>query len=197
MKWLRWDEALRLVEAMRPSASKDAAMFCLLTGARVSEALLMRRRNVDLEKLVVTIPTLKRQHKKFRKGIPHYYEACKREPPPTRRLFPITDERLRALLERVCEGKGLNERLFPTLRSVVWKAMQRAAARIGIDRSYAHPHVLRHSFAMHLTLKGVPTAIVKNLLGHARLSSTQVYVEQVALEDMAAWLRRAFGEEKP
>jgi len=45
-------------------------------------------------------------------------------------------------------------------------------------------------------MKGVPAAIIQRLLGHAKLTSTQVYVEHAALPELAEWVKKALGEDE-
>ncbi len=68
----------------------------------------------------------------------------------------------------------LNARGSSLSRMAVWKAIRTAASRAGLERDIS-PHTLRHSFAAHLLQRGVSLQIVQELLGHADISTTQVY----------------------
>ena len=62
----------------------------------------------------------------------------------------------------------------PLTRQTVWTSVAKRAERRGIVR-HVTPHVLRHSFATHLVEHGADLRVVQTLLGHASISTTQVY----------------------
>jgi integrase/recombinase XerC len=64
-------------------------------------------------------------------------------------------------------GKRLTERR-------IQKELEEIAKKAGIDKR-VHPHLLRHTFATHLLDGGADLRVVQELLGHANLSSTQIY----------------------
>jgi len=71
-------------------------------------------------------------------------------------------------------------RLFPVSRQRAFAILQRAGKRAGLVARGGReisPHILRHSFAMNCLTQGVPITVVKELLGHASISSTMVYLK--------------------
>jgi len=61
----------------------------------------------------------------------------------------------------------------PLERVALWHIVQRCAARAGLGR--IHPHKLRHTFATHLVIGGADLRVVQEMLGHANITTTQVY----------------------
>ena len=68
----------------------------------------------------------------------------------------------------------LNARGGPLSRQSAWSILRTAAERAGIDAELS-PHTLRHSFATHLLDGGADVRVVQELLGHASVTTTQVY----------------------
>lgn len=156
-----------------PTGLRDAAMleFLYSTGARISEAV-----GLDVDDLVFPEdpqhgPSLVRL---FGKG-------------SKERIVPIGSYALRALeayLVRgrpalVLKGTGtpalfLNARGGRISRQSVWTILKTAAERAQVDAQVS-PHTLRHSFATHLLEGGADVRVVQELLGHASVTTTQVY----------------------
>jgi integrase/recombinase XerC len=145
--------------------ARDAAVMALLygSGLRISEALGLKRREVPLpgkgDVLVVTgkgnktrmVPVLQN----VLALVADYVAMCPHPLPPEGPIF-------------------LGARGGPLKARIIQLTMERLRGALGLPDS-ATPHALRHSFATHLLSRGGDLRAIQELLGHASLSTTQIY----------------------
>ncbi|MBN9022251.1 MAG: tyrosine recombinase XerC [Rhizobiales bacterium] len=157
-------------------AARNAAVFALLYGCglRISEALGLDRSEAPRsagdalrvtgkggkQRIVPVLPVVVA-------AIAEYLKHCPWQPGPDGPLFVGA------------EGGRLNPR-------IVQRAMEGLRSALGLPPT-ATPHALRHSFATHLLANGGDLRAIQELLGHASLSTTQVYTEVDTERLMAAY----------
>ncbi len=158
-------------------AARDAAVIMLLyaCGLRISEALSLTKAELARDPLVVKgkggktrlVPVIEAA----RKAIEAYLALCP---------FALKD------LEPVFRGaKG-----GPLSARIIQMHMERLRGSLGLPDT-ATPHALRHSFASHMLGAGADLRVIQELLGHASLSTTQVYTD-VNREHLLAQYKKAF-----
>jgi integrase/recombinase XerD len=163
------ESANALVEApdTRQSAGvRDRAILELLyaTGMRASECLGLSLEDLNVSAGYV-VCTGKGNKQRL---VPVGAEALEW----TRRY--LRDVRPRDARRRDCGRLFLNPRGRPLSRQSLWTLVRRAAGAAGLKRRVS-PHMLRHSFASHLLEGGADLRAVQAMLGHADISTTQIY----------------------
>jgi integrase/recombinase XerD len=169
-KVLTPDEVDRLLAAPNPDETRglrDRAMIELLyaTGLRVSELVGLKTNDLDLDAgyLVCT-----------GKGRKQRLVPIGREAQTWVRRY-LQEARPRLLGRRSSPRLFVNARGGAALTRVgFWKLLKRYGVDVGISRGLT-PHVLRHSFATHLLDRGADLRAIQLMLGHADLSTTQIY----------------------
>ncbi|MEV0247008.1 site-specific tyrosine recombinase XerD [Nocardia sp. NPDC050712] len=175
-KALAYDKVLRLLEAAGgdagndggPRGLRDRALLELLysTGARISEVVGLDVDDIDTAERAVVL---------------HGKGGKQRMVPIGRPALAAVDAYLvRGRPMLAASGKGnagalfLNARGGRLSRQSAWQVLQTAAERAGIGAAVS-PHTLRHSFATHLLDGGADVRVVQELLGHASVTTTQIY----------------------
>ena len=149
-----------------PRALRDQALVELLYGGglRVSEAVGLERGAIDLDDRLVRCLGKGDKERVVPLGRPAV-EALRRY---LSRGRPFLDRRHRPEL-------FLNAQGGPLTRAGAFLILRRLAAKAGLDPARVHPHLLRHSFATHLLEGGADLRSVQEMLGHADLSTTELY----------------------
>ena len=181
-------EVERVLDAVggdEPFPRRDRAMLEFLygTGVRVSELIAIQIEEVDWRERVVRIVPVRRRVRS--RGRPARDEIV--GPKGRRvRLVPIGRQAIDAAMDYVenerVDLKGgesagalfLNFRGRPLSRMGAWKIVQRYVRRADIAKPVT-PHTFRHTFATHLLDRGADLRVVQELLGHADITTTQVY----------------------
>ena len=157
---------LAAIDTTRPRGLRNAAMLEIMYGAglRVSELIHLRLSDINLDANLVRV---------MGKGA--------RE-----RMVPIGSQAGKAAMQWKDQARPLvlkhltSQYLFvargtqPMTRQGFWKIIKKYAAAAGISRNIT-PHTLRHSFATHLLEGGADLRSVQTMLGHADISTTQIY----------------------
>jgi len=172
------EEMIRLLEApdlSSPLGRRDRAIleFMYATGARVAETIGLDQIDLDLtsrvalvtgkggkQRMVPILPVVAQ-------AVADYVAACPLPLPPEGPLF-------------------LGARGGPLSPRIIQYTVARARGALGLPES-ATPHALRHSFATHLLARQGELRAIQELLGHASLSTTQLYTQVDAARLMSAY----------
>lgn len=153
-----------------PEAKRDRAMLELLyaTGMRVSELVALNLESAVLRSDAAYVRCMGKGAKE--RAIPIHEQAAQR-------VQEYLDD-ARPFLVRKGEEKALfvNRRGERLTRQGFWLILKSYAKSANIS-AHVTPHTLRHSFATHMLKGGAPLRSVQELLGHANISTTQVYTQ--------------------
>ncbi len=162
-KYLKQDELKGLLEA--PKRMRDRLIIKLLyeTGMRVGELCSLTIGDVDLESSEITIQEAKR-HKEGRKVplVNSWTKTMLRDYIGTRKIRkdPLFMSNKRGQLSR------------RQVERLVWNYGE----TIGLDRDKRHPHVLRHTHAVHALKSGIDLRTLQQNLGHSSIEVTAIYL---------------------
>lgn len=152
-------------------ALRDRALLELLysTGARISEAVSLSLDDIDLGEQRSAVRLFGKGRKERLVPLGRYAQEA------------LAAYLVRARPELAARGRGnsalfLNKRGNPLTRQSAWGIIKDVCQRAGISQAVS-PHTLRHSFATHLLEGGADIRVVQELLGHASVTTTQIYTK--------------------
>lgn len=162
-KYLKEEELKALLEA--PKRMRDRLIIKLLyeTGMRVGELAALTIGDVDLEAGEITIQQAKR-HKEGRK-------------------VPLVNSWTKSMLrDYIGTRKGRKDPLFvsnkrtPLSRRQIERLIAKYGEQIGLEKDKRHPHVLRHTHAVHSLKSGIDLRTLQQNLGHSSIEVTAIYL---------------------
>jgi integrase/recombinase XerD len=173
-KYLNQIERQRALAVME-SLNRDQALFALTlawTGGRVSEVLALAPVSFQIECNIVTIRTLKRRKLTFRElpippfltaGLNAHYGLSRAQQNP----------------------ETAHQRLWPWSRVTAWRIIKGVMKQTSIAGHQACPKGLRHAFGVGVLHSSIPITLLKRWLGHARITSTEIYAAACGPEEFA------------
>jgi integrase/recombinase XerC len=189
---LSTDEIIRLLEAPtaeKPVGQRDKAILELLyaSGLRVSEIVSLNLSQVDLHEKEIRVIGKGNKERIVLMG----------EPALKALVTYLEDGRLKLLGEKKTEALFISHTGKRLIERRIQKIIDRYAKAANIPRKI-HPHILRHTFATHMLDGGADLRVVQELLGHASLSTTQIYTHVSKSQAKKVYLAAhplAFGKE--
>jgi integrase/recombinase XerD len=163
---LQVEQLIESVETKPPLGLRNRAMIELLyaSGLRISEMANARLENFDPNERILRVTG---KGNKMRL-VPVGRKAC------DALAAYISTERPKLVKRRTGSEIFLSSRGMKLTTARIWQIVKECARRSGLEANI-YPHLLRHSFATHLLSNGADLRIIQEMLGHADISTTQVY----------------------
>jgi integrase/recombinase XerD len=160
------EQLIDSIDTRRPLGLRDRAIVELLyaSGLRISELANARLENFNSEERILRVTG---KGNKMRL-VPVGGKAC------DALAAYISTERPRLVSRRTSSEIFLSSRGTKLTTTRIWQIVKTRAKQSGLEANI-YPHLLRHSFATHLLSNGADLRIIQEMLGHADISTTQVY----------------------
>jgi len=161
VRWFTQEELLRIFNYADEHYPQLSSLFKFLyyTGMRLSEMLALQWQDIDLHNKIINV-----------------YDS---KTPSGYRQIPIRPE-VEKILKQFPKCKETNF-VFINKRCKVWNhdyiihQFKHILRKVGIDEKGVCVHTLRHTFASHLAMAGVPLDVIRDLLGHGSVLITEIY----------------------
>ena len=166
-RYLNQDERERFkrTAAHAPAEVESLCLTLLYTGCRVSEALALTRRSIEIHSPRIAVRSLKKR------GVVHV------------RQMPVPS----ALIEKIIAIHPLTAdpaaRLWSMHRMTAWRKIKAVMHEASINGIQATPRGLRHSYGVHAISRGVPLNMIQRWMGHANMKTTAIYTNAIGVEE--------------
>ena len=178
-KYLNDDERKRFLAAARLAPPK-VETFCTtlaLSGARISEALMLTFGRIDLNDNLIIIPCLKKRRSGVNRIVPL----------PTETILYL--DQVHSIRSAQSNPELLTQPLWGWCRTTGWKHVKGVMKDAKIVGPHATPRALRHSFGVAAVQVQTPITLVQKWLGHSRLSTTAIYTTPLNDEEREIAIR--------
>ncbi len=172
-KYLTPDERARFLDTAWRCDRANLRTLCLTlawSGCRISEALALTQRCIEIEAGFIAVTTLKRRSRT-----------------PVIREIPVPPDLIRELVAvHGIGGAHPDRKLWTLSRSRAWALVKTVMRMADIAEGiHTTPKGLRHGFGLHAIRCGVPLNLVQKWLGHARMETTAIYLNAIGPEERA------------
>jgi integrase/recombinase XerD len=163
---LQVEQLIESIDTKQPRGLRDRAIVELLyaSGLRISELANARLENFDTNERILRV-TGKGNKTRL---VPVGQKAC------AALASYLSTERPQLVKRRTGSEIFLSARGTKLTTTRIWQIVKACAGRSGL-KTNIYPHLLRHSFATHLLGNGADLRVIQDMLGHADISTTQVY----------------------
>lgn len=169
-EFLTFDQMEQLLNSFDLQVPKEIRDRCILEvlyacGLRVRECAELKKENIDLEAGYLRV-----FGKESKERIVPFYHRCAQ-------LMELYERQVRSMYMRKTAEHGVffvNQHGHPLSSRAMQMLCEAAGEKAGLT-VHVHPHMIRHSFATHLLDNGADLRTVQELLGHAKLDTTQIY----------------------
>ena len=175
-KYLTEDELDRFLAVAGKMERSEVRSFCLElahTGCRISEALALTSRSVDLDEQTITLRTLKQRVNDRFRSVP--------VPKSTIDTLELVHN-----LRKARRSRRKAALLWPWKRTQAFKHVKAVLAEAGIEGAHASPKGLRHGFGVRAIQKTRNPRLVQKWLGHRSLETTTIYMDVIGQEERSA-----------
>jgi len=163
-KYLKMDKILEIIHQTKDRKTRLMIDILRKTGLRISEMLSLTPANIDPEVPSITVRTLKKRKISYRK-------------------IPVDTRLYLDLIHFIMDYKiDKDNKLFELSRQAVYSRIRKQMLKCDVADETAHPHTLRHSYAVHCLEQGLPFRYLHEYLGHDTLESTMIYTK-ITLSD--------------
>lgn len=164
---LQVEQLLEKIDTSALYGLRDRAMLELLyaSGLRISELASARLENFNFEERIVRVTG---------KGNKTRLVPVGRKASEALAAY-LSTERPKLVKQRSGSEIFLSQRGTKLTTARIWQIVKKHARRAGLEKKSIYPHLFRHSFATHLLGNGADLRIIQEMLGHADISTTQVY----------------------
>lgn len=143
-------------------------LFCWMivaTGCRISEALSLTLRSIDVATQTVVIESLKKRRRSVY------------------RTVPVPAELIRLMVSLPSQNQCVSDRYWTWSRMTGYRRIRDIMAIAGISGGYASPKGLRHAFGVRAVQSNIPLSLVQRWLGHADIKTTAIYTSVTGPEE--------------